>query len=60
MANLNKCEPKVVTCEYHRDSAKNIMSCEYHTGLAETAGKLRAVSGGNDKTLNFERSSQLS
>ena len=28
---FKKCEPKVVSYKYHRDSTERIMTCEYHT-----------------------------
>lgn len=56
MTDFNKCEPKVMTFEYHRDSAENTMRRDYHTGLAEMPRSSEWSLGGAAKTLNFGHS----
>lgn len=48
-----------MTCEYHRDSANNVMICEHHAGSAKTWDNFRAAAGSGANTLNFDHISQL-
>lgn len=48
-----KCEPEVVTCEYYRESAKDIMTCEYHTDEQPKLQELQSASWVWQKCLKF-------
>ena len=53
-------EPKVRTCEYHRDSAKNVMTYEYHTEDQKKCENFILVVESGTNALCFDHNSQPS
>lgn len=54
------CEPEVMTCQYHRDSAKNVTTCHYHTEDRAKSENVRASARSRASVLNFNHIPQLS
>lgn len=60
MANFKKkCEPEVMTCQYHRDSTKNITTCHYHTEDRAKSENARALAQSGASPLKFDHIPQL-
>lgn len=61
MANFKKkCEPEVMTCQYHRHSAKNVTTCDYHTEDRAKSENVRASARSGASALNSDHIPQSS
>lgn len=57
MRRMTNYEPQILACEYHKDSARNVMTNEYHTKNLESNENYRLVAeSGTNAFINNKRS----